>query len=206
MPGGDNGRVPISAELPARRETTAREVARRREAVGMLRLAESIAGYAAGQLVNGLSPEQARRAALDAAGELDAVAGKLRRLAVARLDVAERRALAVELAGSGMSPRQIAEQIGVAPSTVCDYLSGRSGMAGRSARRLPFGDERAPSVPGLDQPFVGERRERFSDGPGGHAEFLRERGGRRHPGSGRVLARGDPAAHGRRDLLARRLG
>lgn len=127
--------MPSSAEPSARREATAREVARRR-AVDMLRLAESIAGYAAAQLANGLSPEQARRAALDAAGELDAVAGNLRRLAVARLDVAERRALAAELAASGMSARQIAGQIGVAPSTVWDYLSGRSGMAGRS--RAPF--------------------------------------------------------------------
>jgi hypothetical protein len=203
MPGGDNGRVPTSAEPPARHEATAREVARRR-AVDMLRLAESIAGYAAAQLANGLGPAEARAAALDAAVELDAVAGKLRRLAVARLDAAERRALAVELAGSGMSPRQIAGRIGVAPSTVCDYLSGRSGMGGRSAPRLPFGDERAPSGPGFYQPLVGERRERFADGPGGYAEFLRERGGRRHPGSGRVVARGDPAAHGRRDLLARR--
>jgi transcriptional regulator with XRE-family HTH domain len=124
------GRVPTNAEPPAR------EVARRREAVGMLRLAESIAAYAAAQLANGLSPEQARRAALDAAVELDAVAGNLRRLALPRLDVAERRALAADLAAAGMSPRQIAEQIGVAPSTVWDYLSGRRGMAGRS--RAPF--------------------------------------------------------------------
>jgi hypothetical protein len=200
MPGGDNGRVPSSAEPPARCE-----VARRR-AVDMLRLAESIAGYAAAQLANGLSPEQARRAALDAAGELDAVAVHLRRLAQPRLDVAERRALAAELAESGMSARQIAGQIGVTPSTVWDYLARRSGMAGRSAPRLPFGDERAPSGPGLDQPFVGQRRERFADRAAGHAEFLRERGGRRHPRTGRVLARGDPAAHDRRDLLARRLG
>ena len=40
--------MPSSAEPSARREATAREVARRR-AVDMLRLAEAIAGYAAEQ-------------------------------------------------------------------------------------------------------------------------------------------------------------
>ena len=88
--------MPSCAEQPGRRETLTRDVARR-QAVGVLRLAESIAGYAAASIGNGLSPADARRAALDVAAEL---AAALRRLTRLDLDPAQRRAMAVELAAS----------------------------------------------------------------------------------------------------------
>jgi len=77
--------------------------------VTVLRLAEAIARYSTEQIGNGLSPEQARRAALDIAAELELVAGKLRRLTgplslaeCRALDVASRRALAVQFVASGL--------------------------------------------------------------------------------------------------------
>jgi DNA-binding NarL/FixJ family response regulator len=119
--------MPSSAAQSARRETT-REAARR-EAVTVLRLAEAIARYSAEQIGNGLSPKAAQQAAIDTAGELEAAAGKLRRLT--RPDPAERRAdarraLAVELAASGLSHRQIAVQVGRSKRTVWGYLRGGS--------------------------------------------------------------------------------
>ena len=113
--------MPSSAEQSAERKALAR-----REAVTVLRVGESMCGYAAAQLANGLSPEQARQAALDVAAELEITAGKLRRLALARLDPAERRALVVELASTGMSQRQIAVRVGRSKRTVWGYLRGRS--------------------------------------------------------------------------------
>lgn len=101
---------------PARRELTG-DVARRR-AVDVLRVGESMCAYAAGQLANGLGPAEARVAALDVAAELAETAAALRRLARLDLDRAQRRALAVELAASGMSQRQIAELLGVHKRTV----------------------------------------------------------------------------------------
>jgi hypothetical protein len=112
--------VPDSAEQSAARKALAR-----RESVTVLRLAESVAGYAAAQLGDGLGPAEARQAALDAAAELADVAGTLRRLARLDLDRAQRRALAVELAASGMSRRQIGRLIGVAESTVRRDLAAR---------------------------------------------------------------------------------
>ena len=88
----------------------------------------SLCGYAAGQLADGLGPEAARRAALDVAAELEATAGVLRRLA--RPDAGERderRALAVELAGAGMSHQQIARQLGVSTGTVWGDLRAARG-------------------------------------------------------------------------------
>jgi hypothetical protein len=71
--------MPSRVEQSARRETLARQAARRR-AMTMLRVAEATAGDAARALSNGLGPEQARAAALEAAAELTAIAGNLRRL------------------------------------------------------------------------------------------------------------------------------
>ncbi len=76
---------------PAERVTRAR-------VVDLLRIAEGIAGYAARSVGNGLEPEAARRAALEAAGDLEAAAASLRRLArpgpgsAGRQDEAARRA------------------------------------------------------------------------------------------------------------------
>lgn len=61
-----------------------------------------LAGYAAAGIGNGLAPEQARRAVIDAAGELEAAAVTLRRLA--RLDLAGRRELARRLLLMGCPP------------------------------------------------------------------------------------------------------
>ena len=100
-----------------------REAARRR-AVDTLTIASALAAYAAGQIGNGLSPEEARRAAVDAAAELENLAGNLRRLArtAPRLDPAGRRALAVDLAASGLSQRAIAARLGVTKKVIWDDL------------------------------------------------------------------------------------
>jgi hypothetical protein len=100
----------------------AREAARRR-AVDVLRLAAAIAEYGAGQVGNGLGPDQARRAVVDAAAELEAAAAALRRLArLDRLDPAGRRRLAAELAADGISQRQIAARLGVTKKVIWDDL------------------------------------------------------------------------------------
>jgi DNA-binding NarL/FixJ family response regulator len=116
-------------ESPAAAER-ARDADRRRRAVIELRLAASTAEYAGRQIANGLGPEAARRAALDAAGELELIAGTLRRLA---LDPAERRRLIAELASSGLSQRRIAGQIGLSRWTVRGYL--RATPARRGTQR-----------------------------------------------------------------------
>ena len=88
---------------PAERVTRAR-------VVDLLRIASGVAGYAARSLGNGLEPEEARRAALEAAADLEAAALALR--ALARPDpvadparLARRRAEALELAAAGWSRR-----------------------------------------------------------------------------------------------------
>lgn len=122
--------MPESAAQPARRETLTGDAARRR-AVTVLRLAEAVAGYAAGQLADGLSPEQARQAALDVAGELELVAARLRGLAgLAGLSTAERRVLTVRLVASGMSQRQAAERLGVSRRTIAVDLRQRAPFSG----------------------------------------------------------------------------
>jgi hypothetical protein len=103
--------VPESAERSAERK--ARAAARRREAVGMLRIGEATCRYAAAQLGNGgIGPDEARQTAAFVADELTVIADALRRLT--RLGPAERRELAERLAALGYSQRQIAAQIGVA--------------------------------------------------------------------------------------------
>ena len=51
--------------------------AARRQAVDTLNIASAIAGYAAGAVADGLSPEAARRAVIDAAAELELAASRL---------------------------------------------------------------------------------------------------------------------------------
>ncbi len=101
----------------------AREAARR-QAIHALRLAEAVAGYAAGQVSDGLSPEQARRAVIEAAGALAELARSLRRVAWLD-DPAERRAAARELAAGGMSRRDVADRLGVSETAVRGYLNSR---------------------------------------------------------------------------------
>jgi DNA-binding NarL/FixJ family response regulator len=122
VPPGERGRivtVPESFELAAVRDARARAAARRR-AADVLRLAAAVAGYAAGQVSDGLSPVEAQCATWQAAEELTAIVVQLRRLG--RVDPAGRRALALELAGAGVPRREIADRLGVTPSTVRGYL------------------------------------------------------------------------------------
>lgn len=123
--------MPESAEQAAARKA-AREAARR-QAVTVLRVAEAAAGYAAGQIGNGLGPAQAWAAAIATAGELEAAARKLRQLTgrplspaeVRSLDTASRRELAAELVASGLTRRQVAGRLAVHPRTVRKYLAAR---------------------------------------------------------------------------------
>jgi DNA-directed RNA polymerase specialized sigma24 family protein len=102
-----------------------REAARRR-AVDTLRVAEAVARYGAEAVGNGLGPEESRRAVVEVAAELEAIAGTLRRLARSgRLDPAGRRALVVQLAADGMSQRAIGRAVGVSKRTVWDDLHAR---------------------------------------------------------------------------------
>ena len=112
-----------AAEHAKERKAAAREAGRRRQPADVLRIAASMATYAARQLADGLSPEQARRAALETAGELEAVAADLRRLT--RLRPADRRVLARQLAGLGMTRAEIAKQLGVSYTCVRYYVAGR---------------------------------------------------------------------------------
>jgi DNA-binding NarL/FixJ family response regulator len=116
--------VPSRVEQSARREALARDAARR-QVVDTLRIASDIARYSAEQIGNGLSPQAARQAAIETAGELQLVVSTLRRLTRLDLNSAERRALAVELAATGMSQRQIAVQVGRSKRRVWSYLHGR---------------------------------------------------------------------------------
>jgi hypothetical protein len=111
---------PASARGLARR--AAREAARRREAAELLRLVESLAGYAAGQLANGIGRGQARRVGLEAAEELSVAAVALRRLT--RLSSAERRAEAARLRGLGYGTQQIADRLGVSMHSAWNYTRG----------------------------------------------------------------------------------
>lgn len=126
LASGTMGAVPESAAVVRMRRT--REAARRREAVAMLRLGEMMCGYAAAQLGDGLSPRQARAAAVEAASELAEVAAALRRLA--RLSASERCALVGQLTALGLSRVQVARRLGISERTV--YRCLRSGSAGET--------------------------------------------------------------------------
>jgi hypothetical protein len=157
--------------VPARVDHVKREAARR-EAVTALRIAETTAGYAAAQIADGLDAGRARAAVADAAAELEAVAALLRRLAwPVGPDPAERRAAAVELAGRGLSPREIAERLAVRRHTVARYLAARRTLA---ALGLGQHDD-APA----DEPAHESLGAEHVDGPLGgyprYAVFLGER-------------------------------
>jgi DNA-binding CsgD family transcriptional regulator len=120
----EDGRVPEPVSRAVQKRA-AREAGRRRQAADELRIAASLAMYAAEQIGNGLTPEAARAAVMDAAGELAAVSVSLRRLA--RLSARERAALAGHLAALGMSDPQIAARLGVSIHTVWGYRHGLRG-------------------------------------------------------------------------------
>jgi len=116
--------VPESAAKSAERKARARAAGRRRRAADTLRIAEAVAGYAARQVGNGLAPEEARRAVVEAAAELELMAVELRRLA--RLDGPERMALARQLSELGVGTKRIAATVGVSESAVRHYVKGRA--------------------------------------------------------------------------------
>ena len=113
-PGAEAENGCVSETADAVRRRLPREAARRRQAVATLRLAEAVARYAADQMANGLAPEEARAAAIDAAGELAELAALLRKLT--RLGPAERRELALELGGLGWDKQRIAVRLGLSDS------------------------------------------------------------------------------------------
>jgi DNA-binding NarL/FixJ family response regulator len=115
--------MPESAEQAAVRDRLARETERRRQAVTALRLAAAAAGYAAGQVSDGLSPAEARCALVEAAEALAEVALRLRRLA--GVSGPGRREAAVEMTGLGIPRREIASRLGVSEKAVRDYLRPR---------------------------------------------------------------------------------
>jgi hypothetical protein len=117
----------VTDPAPTRREQKAsmRAAARRRQAVDLLRLTEAMVGYSAGQLGNGLNPEQARQAVMETAGELAVAAAALRRLA--RLPARERAALARLWAAQGMGTQEIADRLGVSCHSAWHYKNGRRG-------------------------------------------------------------------------------
>ena len=90
----------------------------------MLRLAALAAGYAAGQVSDGLGPAEAQCAVRQAAETLAEVVVELRRLAP--LEPGERRAAAAEMAGLGIPRREISSRLGITESTVRKYLRPRS--------------------------------------------------------------------------------
>jgi len=117
---GQNGRVADPAVQSAEA---------RRQAVASLRLAQAVAGYAADQVADGLGPEEARAAVLDASEELARLAVLLWRLASPW--PVDGEALAVELAASGVPRWEIAMRLGVSARTVRGYLlPGTAGETG----------------------------------------------------------------------------
>ena len=99
------------------------QAAHRQQAIRALRFIESGAGYAAGQLANGLTPEQAQEAVLEMAAELSRTAEHLGGLAgESRLPDVDRRALATWLSGLGVPRREIAGRLGVPVGVVKNYL------------------------------------------------------------------------------------
>jgi DNA-binding CsgD family transcriptional regulator len=113
------------ADDRAERRAREREADRRRQAAAELRMAASMAAYAAGQVGNGLTPAQARQALVEAAMELEAVAAAVRRLA--RLRARERARLARLLAAQGCGTQEIATRLGVSMHTAWNYQRGRRG-------------------------------------------------------------------------------
>jgi len=127
--------MPEPAALsPARRKvvarTQARRAARRRELVAELRVAESVIGYAARQLSNGISPQEAAELALESSAQLSDLAVALRKSV--RLPADHRRMLVSRLVFLGYTREAAAARAGVSVKTVQRDLARRAG------RRLGF--------------------------------------------------------------------
>ena len=115
--------MPEPAAASAERERLAPEDGRR-QAAALLRLSESVSRYAAGQVSDGLSPAEARRAVIEAAGELAELARSLRRLAwlEIRLSAARWPASWPRTACRGGTWR---DRLGVSETAVRGYLNSR---------------------------------------------------------------------------------
>ena len=118
--------VPESFELAVVRDARARATARRR-AADVLRLAAGCAGYAAGQVGDGLGPAEADAAVRQAAEALAAVVLELRVLAP--LEPGEVREAVAEMAGLGIPRAEISRRLGLSQKAVRVYL--RRGSPGR---------------------------------------------------------------------------
>jgi predicted transcriptional regulator len=104
----------------AERRALAREAERRRRAAELLRVVAAVAAYASEQAGNGLPPEQARLAVVEAAAELERAAGQLR--ALVRLRLHERQRLARYLTTRGLARSEVAARVGVSTRAVRFYV------------------------------------------------------------------------------------
>jgi DNA-directed RNA polymerase specialized sigma24 family protein len=124
------GRQPTYCGSDRCKQARARRAAERREAVALLHLVADLAGYAAGQVGNGLPPSSALAAVREVAAELDAAATRLRR--IARPGPAERRMVVGLLLGQGLSGAQVAARVGLSERTVTRYRALGAGRPQRS--------------------------------------------------------------------------
>jgi DNA-directed RNA polymerase specialized sigma24 family protein len=124
-PRGGKGRQPVFCGTDRCKQARARRAAERREAVALLRLIGQMADYAAQRVGNGLSPADARAAVGEVAGELDAAAARLRRMA--RPGPAERRMVVRLLFAQGMSGAQVAARVGLSEKSVYRYRARQAG-------------------------------------------------------------------------------
>jgi DNA-directed RNA polymerase specialized sigma24 family protein len=119
------GRQPVYCGSDRCKQARARRAAERREAVALLRLVADLAAYGAAQVGNGLTPADARAAVGELAGELDAAAVRLRRMA--RPGPAERRLIVRLLFGQGLSGAQVAARVGLSEKTCYRYRDRPTG-------------------------------------------------------------------------------
>ena len=90
-----------------------------------LRVAESVIGYAARQLSNGIGPEEAAETALEASAQLSRLAVAIRKSV--RLPLVHRRVLVSRLADLGYTQEAIGLRVGVSVKTVQRDLARRAG-------------------------------------------------------------------------------
>jgi hypothetical protein len=122
------GRQPIYCGADRCKQARARRAAERREAVALLRLVADLAAYGAAQVGNGLAPDEARAAVGEMAGELAAVAARLRRMARPGSPGSDERRAAVRLLlAHGMSGAQVAARVGLSEKTIYRYRARPTG-------------------------------------------------------------------------------
>jgi len=119
------GRQPAYCGTDRCKQARGRRAAERREAVALLRLVADMAAYGARELNNGLSPDGAREAIGEVAGELADAATRLRRMA--RPGPAERRLIVRLLFAQGMSGAQVAARVGLSEKSCYRYRARPTG-------------------------------------------------------------------------------